>query len=59
MNIMKKTYRTPKVIVAHISGTETILAGSGRFSIYNDQVEGTSALSKGNDHLWDEDEDEY
>lgn len=55
MNIMKKTYRTPKAIVAHISGTETILAGSDpNFSMYDEQVGGNSALSKWDDDLWDE-----
>lgn len=60
MNNMKKTYRTPKAIVAHISGTETILAGSDPNSLrrYDDEeVDGSEALSKkGYYDLWGNDE---
>ena len=55
---MKKTYRTPKISVVYLSGVQTILAGSDpNFSMYNDEVEGTEALSKKRCYdLWVDDE---
>ena len=44
---MKKTYRAPKTSVVYLSGIQTILAGSdSNFLMYDDEVDGTQALSK-------------